>query len=179
MRSGRTTFLKVAFAFSSAVAILTLHAADPAPAGAPAGQPEKIEFSRSSSTTPKIPRPGFKNDDFLSRYGNVRDSGAAPTPNVSIAPQSSIQTLPSKAAAEKLLKEWDRKKNWLVPGADEIEKKDPFGEKLDPEKELAGDKPEGLTERYLKGEEPKKNKSEGPQRLRDLDRDRDKTNNRM
>src|SRR5690349_10346440 len=120
MRSGRKSILKIAFAFASAATFSCVYAAE-SPAKAPPAQPEKIEFSGASSTTPKIPRPNFKKDeDLLGRYGNVRES-SAPAPEVSVAPPSTSTVMPSKAAAEKMLREWDKKRNWLVPGAQETE----------------------------------------------------------
>src|SRR2546423_1799579 len=114
MRSRRTNFLKIAFVLSSAAAFSSLLAADSAPA------PENIEFSRASPTTPKVPRPGQKNEDLATRFGNVRDSGGGQGGEMQ-APMDPGPVVPSRAAAEKMLQEWDKKKNWLVPGAQDID----------------------------------------------------------
>lgn len=186
MRLGRTTYLSIAFALSSASMFSCLHAADPAPAPVTrgSGPPEKIEFSQSSSTAPKIPRPGVKDDDILNRFGNVPEISGRQGPDFAAPPAVQQRpTLPSKAAAEKLLKEWDRKKNWAVPGAQEREEVDPLAPNNDMEKGLLGEKPSGLMERFINGDESKTKQGQqhqgGPTRLRDLDRDRDRTNNKF
>ena len=185
MRSGRTTILSIAFALSSAAAFSCLHAADSAAKPAPAPQPEKIEFSGASSTAPKIPRPGMKPEDLFERYGNVRDGSiGGNTPQMAIpSPNTPGSAIPSKAAAEKLMRDWDKKKNWLVPGAQDDADQDPFKrleQQNDPEKELMGDKHDGVMERFLKGEDASgKTKTQGPLRMRDLDKDRDGASNRL
>ena len=184
MRSGRTTLLSIALAFSNAAAFSCLYAADSTAKAPPAPQPEKIEFSRASSTAPKIPRPGIKPEDLAERYGSVRDSGGGTTPQMALpAPTVGGPAMPSKAAAEKLMRDWDRNKNWLFPGAQDNTDEDPLKrleKQNDPEKELLGEKREGVMERFLKGEDPSaKTKTQGPVRLRDLDRDRDRTSNKL
>jgi hypothetical protein len=180
MRSGRTTFLKIAVAFSSAAIFSCLHAAD-APARSTNAAPEKIEFSRTTSTTPGIPRPGSRTDDLLERYGNVRENTGNKGPDFAVPSAPTTPILPSKAAAEKLLKEWDKKRNWAVPGAQDqdSESANPLEKTDDPEKELSGENRDGVMERYLKGELKSKDKNPNAPRLRDLDRDRDRTNNRV
>jgi hypothetical protein len=188
MRSPRTTFLKIAFVFSSAAALSCSQAADSQPSSsAPRpGIPEKIEFSGSSSTTPRVPRPGQKdeNKELLNKSGNVPDTIVRPELSVH-SPGSGSVTMPSKAAVEKMMEKWDKQKNWLVPGAQDKETdEDPFKQlepQNDPEKKLlSGDKREGVMERFIRGENPKnKTQSDAPNRVRDLDRDRDRSNNRF
>jgi hypothetical protein len=86
---------------------------------------------------------------------------------------------------EKMMENWDKQKNWLVPGAQDKENEDPFKQlepKNDPEKVLTGEKPEGVMERFIRGEKPNaKTQNDRPNRPRDLDRtrDRDRTNNKF
>jgi hypothetical protein len=122
----------------------------------------------------------------LNRYGNVPESPVGQTgPQAPISSPASGSQFPSKAAAEKLLRDWDRQKNWLVPGAQETRHDDPFkqlDQRNDPEKALIGEKTEGVMERFLRGENdnPKeKAAAQGPRRLNDLDRDRDRKSNKI
>lgn len=184
--------LKIGFALSGAGLFCFLHAADSSPASATAaprsGAPEKIEFSRSTSTTPRVPRPGRtdQNKELLNRFGNVPENPAGQMgPQAPITSPTTGAQFPSKAAAEKLMRDWDRQKNWLVPGAQDPERDDPFKQleqKSDPEKVLLGDKSEGVMERFLKGENENpnahgKSPGQGPRRLNDLDRDLGRNNN--
>jgi len=178
----------IAFALSSAATFSCLHAADPALKAAPTGAPEKIEFSGASSTAPKIPRPGVKTEDLLERYGNVREPVGGDSPAVAIPPPMSTgPTMQSKAAAERLMRDWDLKKNWLVPGAREEREHDALKrleQSSDSEKDLLSDKREGIMERFLKSENPSdKAKTQGPIRSRDLRgdfvRDRDRDSNKL
>ena len=184
MRSGRTTIFSIAFAFSSAAAFSCLHAADSTAKPAPASQPEKIEFSGASSTAPKIPRPGMKPEDLFERYGNVRDTAGGNTPQMALpSPTAPGPAMPSKAAAEKLMRDWDKNKNWLFPNARDDSDPDPLKQldkQNDPEKELLGDRREGVMERFIKGEDTSgKTKTQGQLRMRDLDRDRDRASNKL
>jgi len=186
MGCGGTTFLAVAFAFSTAAVFSCLQAADsaPAPAAPRAGAPENIQFSRSTSASATIPRPGLRDEkkELLNKSGNVPE-GIGPTgPDVSIPSSASLNTaVPNKAMMDKMLKKLDKDRNWLVPGAQELEQEDPFKQleqQNDPERALTGEKREGVMERFVRGENSK-TKTQGPNRLRDLDRDRDRANNRM
>jgi hypothetical protein len=178
MRSGGTSLLKIGFALCSVTAFSSLSAAESAPAPAPAAAPEKIEFSRSSSA-PKVPRPGTGNENRLERFGNIPDRGSqAPDLSPPMAPPSS-GVLPSRAATEKFLIEWDKKKNWAVPGEEEDAAANAFA-KSDEKKEdgFGEDKPKTRMEQFLVGAEESKRKTPGPTRLRDLDRDNDRRDNR-
>jgi hypothetical protein len=168
MRSGRTAFLKIAFALCGAGAVSFLRAADSAPA--PAAAPEKIEFSGASSTSPKVPRPGAKNDELLNRFGNVREV-APMAPDMGV-PMTTVNAAPSRAAAEKMMREWDKKRNWMFPEAQEMTDASQAFTKKDDDKDLdpLGEKPKTVTERFFEGDS--KSKTEGPKRLRDLDDDR-------
>ncbi|HUS37743.1 MAG TPA: hypothetical protein VM680_20505 [Verrucomicrobiae bacterium] len=176
MRSGSTSLLKIAFALSSAAAFSCLRAAESAPAAAPA--PEKIEFSRASSTTPKIPRPGAQNEERLNGFGNVFDK-ASQAPTEMMMPAVPGGGVLSRSAAEKYLREWDKKKNWAIPGGVDEKDTDPFA-KADDKKDddlMTSDRPKSRMEQFMSGEESKR-KTPGQARLRDLDRDTDRRNNR-
>jgi hypothetical protein len=81
---------------------------------------------------------------------------------------------PSKAAAEKMLLEWDKRKNWAVPGAQEMtDPSEAFTRDKDKDKDrddLLSDKPKGVMDKFLDGDNVRKNK-DGQQRLRDLNQD--------
>jgi hypothetical protein len=170
MRSGRTAFLKIALMFANVAAIPFGFAADSAPAPAPA--PEKIEFSSSSSTAPKVPRPGVKNDELLKRFGNVREMGpTAPDLGGAIAP--AVTAPPSRAASEKMMREWDKKKNWMFPDAqDKADASKAFTKEEEEKNDPLGEKPKSVTERFFDREG--RGKASGPERLRDPDHDRDR-----
>ena len=178
MRSARTNFLTIAFVLSSATAFPVLRAAESAPTAA-AAAPEKIEFSRSTSTAPKIPRPGLKNDDRLKNYGNVQDGPKGPEFLPPVVPNTAV--IPSKAAAKKLLEEWDRKKNWAVPTDHDKDSQDPLDEVDKPsEDNLTGpEKPKSVMAEFVTGESDPKKKTSGQSRSRDLDRNKDRRDNRL
>ena len=178
MRSARTNFLTIAFVLSSATAVLVLRAAESAPAAA-APAPEKIEFSRSTSTTPKIPRPGLKTDDRFKNYGNVQDGPKGPEFLPPVVPNTAV--LPSKAAAKKLLEEWDRKKNWAVPTDNDADSQDPLDEVDKPsEDNLTGpEKPKSVMAEFVTGGSDSKRRVSGQSRSRDLDRDTNRRDNRL
>jgi hypothetical protein len=172
MRSGRTTFLGFAFVLCGAAAYPGLRAADSAPAPAPVAAPEKIEFSRSSSTTPRVPRPGEKSDDLVKRFGNVRE-GVGGGGTEFQAPMAPVPAMPSKAAAEKMLRDWDKKKNWLVPGAQDTDPNDPLAAVQKAGKDWTRtEKEETVMERYFNGRDSKK-KAADQSREHDLDDSRD------
>src|ERR1051325_10312016 len=142
MRSGRVTFLKIALALCGA-AVSFLHAADSTQPSTPAAAPEKIEFSRGSSTSAKVPRPGVKTDDLLNRFGNVRETTPPPTDfQVPMAPQNAM---PTRAATEKMLRELDKKKNWAVPTRqDDSDSLSPLSKKDEDTNDPLAEKPKGV-----------------------------------
>ena len=85
----------------------------------------------------------------------------------------------SRTAAEKYMREWDKKKNWAIPPGEDDSDGDPFGkpeEKQDDDL-MTSERPKGRMEQFMSGEESK-SKTSSQSRLRDLDRDTDRRNNR-
>lgn len=84
----------------------------------PERKTEKIEFS-GGATRPVLSKPGEKFEDLDGRLGPERGSGPAPGPDFgSVGPQAPAL---NKKVVDKLLLEYDKKKNWMVPGAQEQE----------------------------------------------------------
>jgi hypothetical protein len=82
--------------------------------------------------------------------------------------------LPSRAAAEKMLIEWDKKKNWAVPVGEEEDPAANAFVKADEKKEegFGDERPKTRMEQFLLGTDESKRKTPGQSRLRDLDNDR-------
>lgn len=90
------------------------------------------------------------------------------------------QNMLSRAAAEKFLIEWDKKRNWAVPaGEDEQDVDYPLARRNEKEDEFGtSDRPKSRMEQFLTGEDESRRRTPGQSRLRDLDRDSDRRDNR-
>lgn len=83
-----------------------------------AAEKEKIEFS-GEVNKPATPKAGPRLDEIEGRLGNINSGGGIdPSGGAPLVPPTA-PTL-NKRALEKLLLDYDKKKNWMVPGAQEI-----------------------------------------------------------
>lgn len=76
---------------------------------------EKIEFS-GGATKPVVPKPGEKFEDLEGRLGPAR-GGGGPAGGFDLGGGAPQAPALNKRAVERLLIEFDKKKNWMVPGA--------------------------------------------------------------
>ena len=137
----------------------------PSKRNAPKGQ--RLEFSAASSTAPELPKPTPRATELQNRQAIGSDSAPPVNGIATIAPSQAPQV--SRALAERMLQQLDRRKNWMVPGAQDAEFdgmiSDWMKQGFDKNgKETDEEKNESVMERFLKGSN-EKNKSQQKHRL--------------
>jgi hypothetical protein len=162
---GLSTLAAVIF-FTAAIA--QLFGAEPQlpPSKRNAPKRETIEFS--TSTSPTLPKPTTRVEELQNRpsLGSQNEGGAnmGPAP-ASIAPVPQPAQM-NKALAERMLQDLDRRKNWMVPGAQDTDLHSVMGDWMSKGFEQntpSGEKKnESVMERFLKGNDTKSRTHRNP-----------------
>jgi hypothetical protein len=169
MRSVAPGLTKLAAVIFFAAAQTCIYSADPqsqlppSKRNAPKGQ--KLEFS-SSGGAPEVPKPTSRAEELQKKPALAPDSSAAFNAAAGgIAPSGPVQAQPiSKELAARMLQELDRRKNWMVPGAQEAGMSGAIGDwankGFDKKEAIGEEKNESVMERFLKGENSKNKRDE-------------------
>jgi len=169
------------FAAASDILLAAEPQLPPSKRNAPKGQ--QIEFSSVSSTAPELPKPAPRAAELQNRQGFVKDNNESGANPGSATPPPAQPPAMSKALADRMLQQLDRRKNWMVPGAQDAELSGMMSEWMKQgfeknDKETDDEKKESVMERFLKGTDQKNKRRNdqsrgGPDDRKDNDNSRD------